>query len=768
MKLNLVWCRASTGLWSALLVAGFLGGIAAAAEWIELGPAPILNGAYTGRVSALACSRTNPDLYYAGGADGGVWRSTDGGASWVVLTDRLPTTAIGALALDPTNESVIYAGSGEANYANHSRFGMGLYKSTDGGDTWQVLGGEVFAGRCFSRLLVHPQNPQRLYAAITRAGGFPEMAAAKGHPGASGPVGVFRSDDGGVSWTHLTNGLPALCATDLAMDPANPNVLYAAIGRIFGAPDNGIYKSTDGGDSWVKLAGGLPTDSVGRISVAVAPSLPGRVYALVTRACDAAGGGAQMRGAYRSDDAGATWTQLTGLSNPQATYGWYLSIIGVDPTNPDLVFMGGVTYHRSDDGGLSWMDVTPPHVDMHAVAWDAAGRMVVGDDGGVHRSSDTGFSWESLNNGLGVIQCYAGLSTHSQHDFRLFVGTQDNGTLRRVEGGVWLQGLGGDGGWTQSHPTNPMIVFGEYQGSGNLYKSTNLGGSFSYSGSGINSGDRNCFLPPYLVDPNNPTRMLYATHRIYLSTNTGSSWSVLSGDLTGGGSAAIRSLAIAPSDSNIVYAATNDGRVLVSSNGGQNFTLIASGIPGWPRVMHQLFVHPNDPNTLYLAVGWFGVDQVRRTTDRGQTWQSLDGDLPDVPVNVLAVDVRGNLPVIYAGAENGVYRSVNDGRTWHRFGTGMPNTAVIDLVLEPARGRLLAATQGRGLWSIAVGLPGDLNNDGAVNAFDIDAFVLALTDPAGYEAQFPGVDPVLTGDLNGDNLLNSFDIDLFVEVLTGV
>lgn len=723
---------------------------AGASPWEELGPAPIVNGNYTGRVSAIICSSADPNRYFVAGADGGVWRTTDGGATWTPLTDQMPTTAIGALAFDPTNENVIYAGSGEANFANHSRYGLGLYKSIDGGNSWVQLAESVFGGRCFSRIVVHPQNPQVLYAAITPAGGFPERAAAKGHPGAWGPLGVFRSTDGGLSWTQLTNGLPNQAATDLAMDPSNPNILYAAIGRIFGAAENGIYKSTDGGNSWTKLGGGLPTSGVGRISIAIAPSNPSRLYTLITRAADSRGGGASTLGAYRSDDGGATWTSLP-IGNIQATYGWYLSVVAVHPTNPDIVLMGGVDLVRSTDAGRNWSYVTPPHVDMHAIAWDASGRLVVGDDGGVHRSTNLGNSWSSINNNLGVIQFYAGLSTHPTDPLILFGGTQDNGTNRRnTNSKNWTQVFGGDGGWTQIDQRNPSRVFVEYQGTGNLYRSSDGGNSFNYSGSGINGGDRNCFLPPYLIDPTNSNRMLYATHRLYLSTNGGSSWAPISGDLTNG-SGAIRALAIAPSNPNTVYVATNDGNVAVSFDGGSSFQRLLSNVPGWPRVTREIFVDPRDHLTVYLAVAYFGETQIRRSRDGGQTWTALDGNLPDVPVNVVAVDVRGRVPTIYAGADNGVYRSLDEGATWHRYGRGLPNTAVIDIRLEPERNRLIVGTQGRGAWSIAIAIPGDVNGDNCVNDTDLQRVLLLY----GQSGDLPE-------DINGDGVVNDADLTILL------
>jgi len=230
--------------WAAVGVA-LLSAAAASASptWVELGPAPVSTGSYSGRISAIVCSPTDANKFFVAGADGGIWRTTNGGATWTPLTDFMPTMAMGALAMDPWDEDVIYAGTGEANFANHSRYGLGLYKTLDGGNTWIHLAESAFAGRCFSRILIDPTNPQVLYASITTAGGFPALAAARGHPQASGPVGVFKSNDGGESWTQLTGGLPSLSATDIAIDPLNPQTLYAAIGHIFGSTSNGIYKS---------------------------------------------------------------------------------------------------------------------------------------------------------------------------------------------------------------------------------------------------------------------------------------------------------------------------------------------------------------------------------------------------------------------------------------------------------------------------------------------------------------------------------------------
>lgn len=728
---------------------------AAAQQWKELGPAPIVNGGYTGRISAIACSPTDSNKYFVAGADGGVWRTTNGGATWQPLTDAMATTAIGALAIDPSDENTIYAGTGEANFANHSRFGLGLYKSTDGGGTWTHLAESTFAGRCFSSIAVNPQNPQQLFAGITGAGGFPALAAAKGHPQAGGPYGVFRSDDGGATWTHLTNGVPALAATDVKLDPAAPATVYAAIGHIFGSPQNGVYKSVDGGASFSKLAGGLPTSNVGRISIAVAPSQPGRLYALIANAATASGGNGGTLGAFRSDNFGASWSSIP-VGSIQATYGWYLCVVSVRPGDPNTAIFGGLDLVRTTNGGGSFSVITPPHVDLHAIAWDAAGRLLVGDDGGVHRSTTLGSSWESLNVGLGVTQFYAGVSTHPTNDLVLYGGFQDNGSNRRTTDTLnWTQINGGDGGWTQLDQASPNRVFTEFQGTGNLYLSSDGGNSFSYSGSGISAGDRNCFLPPFLIDPTNSQRMYYGTHRVYRSLNGGASWTAVSGDLSNG-SGAIRSLALAPSDPNVVYAVTNDGNVQVSTNAGANFTLIAGGVPGWPRVTRQLFVMPDDPQTVYLAASGFGTDQVRRSTNGGQTWQPLDGDLPDVPVNVLAAENRSNSPVIYAGTESGLYRSIDGGASWRKYGAGLPNTCIVDLALELPRARLIATTQGRGAWSVPASVLGDVNFDCVVDQSDLGMLLATYLLSAGQ----PGFIPA--ADFTGDGKVDQADLGILL------
>lgn len=715
---------------------------AIAQTWKELGPAPIAGSQYTGRIAAVACSPTDADRYFVGAADGGVWRTTNGGQSWTPLTDHMPCSAIGAIAIDPGNHDVVYAGTGEANFANHSRYGLGIYKTIDGGASWAHLAEPTFAGRCISGLVIDPQNTQVLYASVTIAGGFPSLAGAKMHPQRAGPLGVFKSVDGGVTWTHLAGGLPDLSATSLAIDHADPQVVYAGIGHIFGDLANGLYKSSDGGGTWAKLTAGLPTALAGRVTLAVAPSDAQRLYAHVARPTDAAGGGSGGLGFFTTANAGATWTSVNSGAGP--TYQWYFGVVGISPANPAIACYGELN--------LRWSGAalgTPAHVDQHAIAWDAAGRIVAGCDGGVFRNPGSGGTWTALNTGLGVVQIYPGLSTHPTNPEFLLGGFQDNGSARRsADSLLWTQVTGGDGGWTQINQANPAIMFTESQGTGNLNRSTTGGTNFSGAGGGLDG--RNCFLPPYVIDPVNPNRVLYGTERVFRSMNGGDDdWVAISSDVTASTTAAIRAMAIAPSDPQVVYVATNNGRVLISTDGGATFTLILDGIPGWPRVTRELFVDPGDAMTLYLAVAAFGEVQIRRTTDGGQTWEPLDGALPDIPVNVVAADVRCGRPIIYAGTDQGMYRSVDDGATWAKYGQQLPTAWVTDVRLEPSRDRMVVSTMGRGAWRVPIFRAADFNEDGQLTIADFGAFQTAF------------VLQQLRADFNDDGQLTIADFGAF-------
>ncbi len=725
----------------------------------NVGPGPTdFYGGSSGRVAAVLCSPSDPNLYWIGTADGGVWKTTNGGTSWTPLTDSLPSTAIGALAMNPPGvPSALYAGSGESNYANHSRYGLGLYRSFDEGATWTVLGASTFSGRCFSRILVNPANFNTIYAATTATGGGPQRLGAKGHPLSGGPRGVFRSNDQGATWTQLLNGLPSVDATDLEFKPGNPLTMYATIGAPYGDAANGFYRTRDGGNTWTRLPG-IPTDG-GRISIAVCPAT-GRIYlAMCTISTGLGVGGSSASGGAvyvvaRSDDEGDTWTTLT-VDNYMSSQGFYNNLVVAHPTNQDIVLLGGVTVRRSTNAGASWTSHNTGHPDFHGWDVDASGRFVWGSDGGVWRTpSATNMTAVPLNTGLTTIQFYAGISSSPASDIVIMGGMQDNGTAMRSSTSLqWRHLTGGDGGWTRIQPLDPTLMFTCSQGLGNLNRSTNGGTSFAAVNPTGLSG-RHAFFPPYLLDPVTPGRMLYASDRVHVSTNNGSAFTALSGDLTAGTPHAIRAMAMGTTDTQYVYVATTDSRVLSSTDGGSNFTLRLSDAHGWPRTTRELLVDPTDAQTVYLAGAQFGMPHVRRSTDAGATWTNLTGNLPDIPTQVIELDQRYPQARIYIGTDQGVWVSRNDGQTWSQYTTGLPNAPVIDLILEPSRGRMVIATQGRAIWFAPMYCPSDFNTDEVTDFFDYLDFVDAFS--AGS----------LEADFNADGTLDFFDYLDFVDAFS--
>jgi MYXO-CTERM domain-containing protein len=693
------------------LLATALGAGSARAEWIELGPAPLggTNG-NGGRVTAIAAHPTDNNLFYIGAATGGVWKNQNG--MWTPLTDRMPFAAIGGLAIDPNNGNTLYAGTGEPNSCYHCFYGVGIYKSTDAGATWTQIAANTFGGRAFSRIVVSPMNGQVLYASIMVTGDAVGVGA-KGHPLAKGPVGVFRSADGGATWAALAGGLPAVDASDVAMAPDDPNTLYAAIAGHNANPANGVYKSTNGGDTWTKLSGGLPP-SPGRIGLAVAPSNAMRIYALIAQPDDATGSGSATLGIYTSSNGGTSWTATPGVANFMGDQGVYDNVAIVDPRNPDIAFFGGVNIRKTANGGMTITDVTATHVDNHAFAFTAGGDLLVGEDGGLNRSTGgTGMNWARMDQGLGINQLYAGVSTHPMDAEFVLGGFQDNGSNLRSAGGTWRSVLGADGGPTAIIQSAPNIQFATIYDATSLYRSTNGGQSFPRSAGGIVAGDRTAFYHVTVPNPADPQVVFTVTHRVYKSTNQGASWTPLSADLTGGGANAIRALAIAQTGQ-ILWAATTDNRIMMSQDGGQNFTKMLDVPGGWQRVTRELAVAPWDDKVAYVAVQRFGTDQVRMTMDLGATWTAMDGNLPDIPANAVDAAVVQGQRMVFVGTDGGVFYTCNDGVKWVRLGQALPNTVVVDVRYDSAFKRIVASTMGRGVWSIEEPAPATCDSDAGI------------------------------------------------------
>src|SRR6266540_4128017 len=667
------------------------------ARWHSIGPTNI-----GGRILDIAADPSVANTLYVAAATGGVWKSVDGGvtfaSSW---PDRSPQP-IGAIAIG--SDGTLFAGTGEAGPGGGSITygGRGVYRSTDGGATWRNVGLKRTATT--GRIAIDPTDPSRIFVAST---------GDLYNPG--GGRGVYRSVDGGATWERVLAGVTATTgAVDIAIDPSNPQRLYAAMWdhirhpdlRVYGGVGSGVYRSVDGGDTWNRLGNGLPAPSkaIGRIGLALAPSDPSRLYAIVIRT------DGTFQGLYRSLNGGDSWLNLPAdpsLSGSQATYGWWFGRLWVDPADESHVFAAGVELEESTDGGSSWTGQFTVHADQHAMVWSPAmpGLVYLGNDGGVYRSESGGSGGWTHAQVEPFTQFYS-VDVSEQDPSRVVGGTQDNGVLRSYPGD-WNAWIGGDGEEALIDPTNQDNVYGCFQ-YGACYYSRN--GGASTFGFGATVGDRSNWFTPVQFDPTDPQVMYYGSNELNRSTNAAQTWTVISPDLTGGPGrdpnypfGTITTVAAAKSAGQTLFVGTDDGRVWTTTDLGSNWTRVGS--PGLPTFwVSRVAIDPSDAQTAYATFSGYrgGKDgaYVFRTLDGGATWTDVTGNLPQAPVNDIVV-AGGSL---YVADDLGVYRSSDGGTTWLRVGQGLPRVPVDDIELMASSNSLIAATFGRGMY--AVQLPG--------------------------------------------------------------
>jgi photosystem II stability/assembly factor-like uncharacterized protein len=661
--------------------------------WVQAGPDNI--GA---RVTDLALHPTQGNIVYAAMASGGVFRSVDTGANWEPIFDDQPSLSVGSVALDPQNPERIYVGTGEANAASLSFFGTGLYRSLDEGQSWEYSGLEET--RYIARIAVDPGDSNRIFAAGTGSLFSPDPHR-----------GVYRSEDGGDSWSLVFSLTDSTSCIDLVINPQNPDEIYAAMWermrgltyRRSGGPSSGIWRSQDGGESWSELSSGLPTDShVGRIGLALCAESPDILYAIY------ADDSSYFDGVYKSSNGGDSWSRCndSSLSGMYSSYGWWFGNIRVHPSDPNQVYALGLYFYRSQNGGQSWSEVGGNmHVDHHAMAFVPGSPHTIfnGNDGGLYRSGNGGDSWTKLGN-QPTSQFYA-IEVDYQNPERLYGGTQDNGTLRTLSGATddWERILGGDGFTCIVDPGNANRIYAEYQ-YGGLCRSTNGGSSFSSATSGISGSDRRNWSTPVVLDPNNSQTMYYGSYRLYRSLNGASSWSAISGDLTGGNHGAnfgtITTIAVAPSNSSVIYAGTDDAKVWRSTDGGTNWDYLADSLP--ERWVTRIAVDPYDEDIAYISYSGLrwdeAVSHVFCTTNGGTSWTDISGNLPELPVSVILVDP--DFPSrLYVGTDLGCYFS-DGGTFWQALGSGLPNVPVLDLKLHEPTRTLIAGTHGRSMFRL--------------------------------------------------------------------
>lgn len=671
------------------------------AAWTSLGPTNI-----GGRVTDLAVDPTHANSVYAGVATGGVWKSTDAGATFSLAWNPANPPAIGALAITPAG--VLYAGTGEANPGGGSVTfpGNGVYKSSDGGATW-IQSGLAGSDR-IGRLAVDPADSNRVFAAAT------------GNLFVSGGTrGLYRTTDGGTTWQLVLAGANGTTgAVDVAIDPANPNRVYAAMwdqirrpsGRVYGGVGSGIYRSTDGGTTWVRLGGGLPAagSNLGRMGIAIAKNSPLRLYAI---AVDTSG---DFTGFWTSANGGDSWTQITNtslLSSSQSTYGWWFGRIWVDPAASQHVWVAGVPMLETLDAGATWRrNSSSFHADQHAMAWDpaSAGRVYLGNDGGVYRSQAGGSltgTWTKST--YQPFNQFYTAAVSRQDTSRVLGGAQDNGSLRSWSTPSWNSINGGDGTTNLIDPTNQNKVYtcSQY---GACSRSTTGGGGLTAFGS--TTSDRRNWLTPIAFDPSNPAIMYYGGNRLNRSTDSAANWAVISPDLSRGvgGSdgypyGTITTIAVAKTSSATIYAGTDDGRMWITRTTGSSWTEITAGLPN--RWITRVVVSPTDANLAYVSLSGYRngekTAQIWRTTNGGAGWTDISGDLPDAPVNAVVLDPLAPTK-LYVGSDVGVFASANGGVNWAPVGSGLPSVPICDLDAVASGGVtvLTAATFGLGMYRV--------------------------------------------------------------------
>ncbi len=708
----------------APLAAPFDTGALSAIKWREVGP---YRG---GRSAAVAGSVARPNEYWMGTTGSGVFKTVDGGNTWVPMSDKYFGGTIGSIGVAPSNPNVVYVGGGEFTIRGNVSHGDGVWKTTDGGTTWTNIG--LNDTRQISRVLVHPTNPEVAYV------------AAQGHAwGPNAERGVFRTKDGGKSWTKVLFRDDSTGAADLAMDPGNPNVLYAGFWQmhrkpwmlVSGGKGSGMFKSTDGGDTWTEITRnkGLPSGLWGNIGITVSGANTQRIYALIE---------ADEGGVYRSDDGGATWARVNDERKLRQR-AWYYSKIYADPKNPDLVYASNVQFQVSRDAGKTWSNINTPHGDSHNlwIAGDNGDRMIEANDGGANVSTDAAKTWTAQD--FNTAQFYH-VTTTNHFPYKICGAQQDNSTLcgpSRAAGGItidmWQDAGGGESGFIAALPNNPDIVFaGSYGGyltrkdmRTGLTRDINPWPLNPMGHSAIDSKYRMQWTFPIAVSPHDAKTIYVGSNVLFKTTNEGDSYTPISPDLSrndprtlgpSGGPitkdqtgvetyGTVFAMSESPVMKGVIWAGTDDGTVHVTRNGGTSWTNVTPALlkeREWARISIIDASHFN-AGTAYVAANRFQMDDnepyLFKTADFGKTWTRIDnsGKANGIPATeftrvIREDEVRPGL--LFAGTERGMYGSLDDGATWFSMRRNMPIVPVHDLAIK--EGDLIAATHGRSFYVI--------------------------------------------------------------------
>lgn len=730
----------------------------------------------SGRVSDIAVNRNKPYQWYIAAASGGIWKTNNAGISFTPVFDGQGSYSIGCITLDPTNEHTVWVGTGENNNQRSVAYGDGVYKSEDGGKTWKNMG--LKNSEHIGRIVVDPTHPNTVF-----------VAAYGPLWSAGGDRGIYKTTDGGANWKQVLKVSENTGCNEVHMDPRNPQVLYATAHQrrrhewtyISGGPESAIYKSTDGGETWNKLSNGLPRNDVGRIGMAISPVNPDYLYAIIEATED-------ERGFYRSTDRGASWEKRSG----HATAGNYYTEIFADPVDLGRIYSMDTYAMVSNDGGKSFTQLGEKnkHVDNHALWVDPTNtrHLLIGCDGGLYESWDGAATWAFQPN-LPITQFYRVAVDNVAPFYTIYGGTQDNTTLggpsrtlssTGITNSDWFVTTGGDGFETVVDPVDPNIVYSESQYGGLVRFDRRTGEATDIRPQEMEgeAAYRFNWDAPLLISHFSNQRIYFAAQKIFRSDDRGSSWKVISGDLSRGVDrnklpvmgkvwsmdavaknqstsiyGNITALAESPKNEQLLYAGTDDGLIHVTTDGGQQWKKISS-FPGVPALtlngntllplVHNIVASQHDENVAYAVFNNHRNGDFKpyllKTSDKGNTWTSISSNLPERGSVYCVAEDHKNPRLLFAGTEFGVYFTLDGGKNWMQLSSGLPTICVREMAIQQRENDLVLATFGRGFYvlddySVLQQVqPADL--DATARVFPVkDGLLYNVATPFGYRGK---------------------------------